>query len=183
MPDPRATNLDLGQSGTAEESSFASSGSDASITCKVRAGMEGTDALRTAERLGFPIVQAEREAAPRGQHARIELPQTRCHKGRGDRRGLGRPIWLSQFPALTCVISCAVEDGSKDRASVAPPCRCEDHAAALLAQCERGSDACSRCRSPGYFGQQNRRKRTESGLSSFRKSELKPLKCGGQGRS
>lgn len=45
---------------------------------KVRACMEGTDGLRSAGRLGFPIVSTKREAASHLEHARVRLSQTRC---------------------------------------------------------------------------------------------------------
>lgn len=52
-----------------------------------------------------------------------------------------------------------------------------------LAQRERGSDAGTGIRAAGDFGRRIGRKRTECGLSSFAGSELKALKCGGQGGS
>ena len=124
MFDSCATNVDVGESWSSQKQGFACAGPDASITCKVRAGMEGTDTVRPAERLGFPIVSAERKAASPREHARIQLSQTRGGKGRGDRCRLGRLICLSQLPAFTRVVPCAVENRSQDRASAAQALRC-----------------------------------------------------------
>jgi hypothetical protein len=175
IADPCPANVDVGQGGTSKEQSLAGAGADASTAGRVHAEMESPDAVCEANRLGVPIVPAEREAASRCEHARIQLSQTGCRQGGGNCRGLGGPVWLSQLPSLARVVPGTVEDRSEDRASSAQALRCKDHAAALLAQRERGSDAGAGRGTAGNSGQQNGRKRTESGLSSFVESELKPF--------
>src|SRR5262249_30630647 len=156
-----STDMDMGQGGATQEQGFAGSGSDASTACRVCAEVETADTICTTRRLGFPIVQAEREAAPCREHARAQSPQARWSEGRCDSERLERPLWLPQPPTFIGVIPCTDEDRSKDRPSAAQTFRCEDHVAAVFAQCERRSDAgAGNC--PGSdFGQQNGRKRTE----------------------